>query len=147
MSQAKPWYREPWPWILMSGPATVMVAGAVTAWVAFASADGLVVDDYYKRGLAINAVLKREQEAGRRGITARIRRDAERITVQLTGAAPDALLLRLAHHTRAGHDLRLRLERGADGAYRALLPPLPAGHWRAIVDDPRGEWRVVQEEV
>ena len=60
MSRAQPWYREPWPWILMSGPAAVIVAGAVTTWMAFASADGLVADDYYKRGLAINAVLKRE---------------------------------------------------------------------------------------
>jgi len=22
----KPWYREPWPWLLMAGPATVLVA-------------------------------------------------------------------------------------------------------------------------
>ena len=26
----KPWYREPWPWLLMSGPAAVLVAGAAT---------------------------------------------------------------------------------------------------------------------
>jgi len=147
MRQAQPWYREPWPWILMSGPAAVIVAGAFTAWVAFASADGLVADDYYKRGLAINAVLKREREAERRGITARVTLGKDRIAVRLAGAAPEALILRLAHATRAGHDLRLRLERGADGAYRALLPPLPAGRWRAVVDDPRGEWRVVQEEL
>ena len=145
MSPAQPWYREPWPWILMSGPAAVIVAGSITAWVAFASADGLVADDYYKRGLAINAVLKREQEAARRGIEATITRERDRISVRLSGAAPEVLLLHLAHATRAGNDLSLRLERSADGAYRAALPPLAAGRWRAVVDDPRGEWRVVQE--
>ena len=36
----QPWYRERWPWILMSGPAAVIVAGAITTWIAFASADG-----------------------------------------------------------------------------------------------------------
>jgi len=46
MSARKPWYREPWPWILMSGPAAVLVAGGFTAWLAFSSADGLVVDDF-----------------------------------------------------------------------------------------------------
>ena len=25
-----PWYREPWPWILISGPAIVVVAGMAT---------------------------------------------------------------------------------------------------------------------
>ena len=140
-----PWYREPWPWILMAGPAAVLVAGAATIWIAFSSADGLVADDYYKRGLAINAVLKREQEAARRGIEARVTRGQGQVRVQLKGAEPDVLFLRLAHATRAGNDQRLRLERGADGAYRGALPPLAAGHWRAVVDDARGEWRVVQE--
>ena len=58
-----PWYREPWPWIIMAGPAVVVVAGVVTAWIAFSGADGLVADDYYKQGLAINKVLAREQRA------------------------------------------------------------------------------------
>ena len=147
MNRAQPWYREPWPWILMSGPAAVIVAGAVTTWMAFASADGLVADDYYKRGLAINAVLKREQEAARRGIEATIARERDQISVRLTGAAPEALFLQLAHATRAGYDLRLRLARGSDGAYRAALPPLAAGRWRAVLDDPRGEWRVVREDL
>ena len=141
----KPWYRERWPWILMSGPAAVVVAGALTTWMAYATSDGLVADDYYKRGLGINAVLKREQAAAARGIRARVERGAHEVRVQLSGAEPPALFLSLAHATRAGHDLRLRLERAPDGSYRAALPALAPGHWRAIVDDPRGEWRVVQE--
>ena len=56
-SAATPWYREPWPWILMSGPAAVIVAGAFTIWIAFSGADGLVTQDYYKQGLAINRTL------------------------------------------------------------------------------------------
>ena len=38
----KPWYREPWPWLLMAGPAIVVVAGVTTAVIAFRGADGLV---------------------------------------------------------------------------------------------------------
>jgi hypothetical protein len=40
----RPWYREPRPWILMAGPAAAVVAGAVTLWLALASADGIVAD-------------------------------------------------------------------------------------------------------
>jgi hypothetical protein len=141
----KPWYREPWPWILMSGPAAVIVAGAVTTWMAFATEDGLVADDYYKRGLAINAVLKREQAAAQRGIDAQVVRSAGRVRVLLRGVEPPVLFLSLVHATRAGNDVRLRLQREADGSYGAALPPLPAGHWRAVVDDPHGEWRVVMD--
>ncbi|MBM4219904.1 MAG: FixH family protein [Gammaproteobacteria bacterium] len=140
-----PWYREPWPWILMSGPAAVIVAGAITTWMAFATADGLVADDYYKRGLAINAVLGREQAAARLGIAAQFERSGDRVRVRLAGAAPDALFLQFAHATRAGHDLRLRLSPAGGGLYEAALPPLATGHWRLILEDPRGEWRVVKE--
>ena len=140
-----PWYREPWPWILMSGPAAVIVAGGVTIWIAFASADGLVADDYYKRGLGVNAVLRREQAAERLGITAQFERDAGRVRVRLRGDAPGAVFLKFTHTTRAAHDLRLRLERSGEGVYEAALPPLPAGRWRLILEDPRGEWRLVRE--
>jgi uncharacterized protein len=142
-----PWYKEPWPWILMSGPATVVVAGLATTWIAYATSDGLVADDYYKRGLAVNAVLGREQAAERLGISARFERAGGKMRVHLNGAAPEVLFLQFAHATRAGHDLRLRLAPAGGGLYEAALPPLAAGHWHLILEDPRGEWRVTSEDL
>jgi hypothetical protein len=129
----------------MSGPAAVIVAGAATIWLAVASTDGLVADDYYKRGLAINQVLAREENARRLGVQARIESAHGRLRVRLAGAAPEVLFAHLAHATRAGHDVRLRLAPSAPGVYEAELPPLPAGRWRITLEDPRREWRVVQE--
>jgi uncharacterized protein len=141
----KPWYRELWPWLLMAGPVAVLVAGALTTWIAFASADGLVAEDYYKQGMGINRRLAREQAAQQRGISAAIRIEPASIRLELRGAAPEALFVQLAHATRAGHDVRLRLVPGADGVYAAELPPLPAGRWHAVIEDARGTWRLVQE--
>ena len=141
----KPWYRELWPWLLMAGPVAVLVAGALTTWIAFASADGLVAEDYYKQGMGINRRLAREQAAQQRGISAAIRIEPASIRLELRGAAPEALFVQLAHATRAGHDVRLRLVPGADGVYAAELPPLPAGRWHAVIEDARGTWRIVQE--
>lgn len=141
----QPWYREPWPWLLMSGPAAVVVAGAITTWIAFSTADGLVAEDYYKQGLAINKVLKREETAGRLGIAANIVLQPGRLDVRLGGAQPDVVFAQLAHATRAGHDLRLRLERSPSGLYHADLPPLPLGRWRIALEDPARTWRVVGE--
>ena len=129
----------------MAGPAAVLVAGAVTTWIAFASADGLVAEDYYKQGMAINRRLAREDAAQHRGIAATVHLRPGSVRVELRGAAPEALFLHLAHATRAGHDVRLRLVPGTDGAYAADLPTLPAGRWRAAIEDPRGTWRIVKE--
>ena len=38
----KPWDRHPWPWILMAGPAIVVVAGIATTVLAVTTFDGLV---------------------------------------------------------------------------------------------------------
>ena len=147
LAAPQPWYREPWPWLLMAGPVAVIIAGGFTAWLAVTTSDGLVADDYYKRGLAINAVLKREEAAARLGITADVRRANGELVVQLANAQPEALFVTLAHATRAGFDVRLRLARGADGAYRAELPTMPAGRWRVVIDDPRGEWRLARDSL
>jgi hypothetical protein len=142
---ALPWYRHRWPWIIMAGPAAVLVAGAWTTWIAFASSDGLVAEDYYKQGLAINKVIAREEAAKQLGISAVVMRDDKVLRIELRGEKLPALFAHLAHGTRAGHDLRLRLARTAAGLYEAELPPLPAGRWRIAIEDPQGRWRIAKE--
>lgn len=141
----KPWYRERWPWLLMAGPALVLVAGALTTWIAFASADGLVAEDYYKQGMGINRQLAREEAARRMGVSGEIRLQDGAVQVVLRGAAPEALFVHLAHATRAGHDVRLRLVPAGDGLYAGELPLLPPGRWRAAIEDPRATWRILKE--
>ena len=70
-SQIVPWYKQRWPWLLIAGPAFVIIAGAVTVWLAVVSNDGLVVDDYYKQGLAVNQRLHRDQQASTLGFDCR----------------------------------------------------------------------------
>jgi hypothetical protein len=140
-----PWYRQLWPWLILSGPAAVLVAGAATIWIAFASADGLVAEDYYRQGMAINKVLAREEQAKRLGIAVQVKMERDAIRIQLEGARPDALFVHLVHATRAGHDQRLRLAPAGGGAYAAGLEPLPPGRWRIGIEDPRATWRIVKE--
>lgn len=143
----QPWYKEPWPWIVMAPPAAAVVAGVITIWIAAAGADGLVAEDYYKQGLGINKVIAREERARVQGISAALELDNGLLRVRLEGAAPPALFVHLAHRTRAGFDQRLRLARvgAAYGVYEAELPPMAAGGWRASIEDPKGEWRIVRE--
>lgn len=143
-AERRPWYREPWPWLLMAPPAVAVLAGIATVWIAVRSADGLVAEDYYRQGLAINRVIAREARARELGITARVQMGEGRIRVQLAGAAPKAVFVHLAHRTRAGYDQRLRLAR-AGGVYEAEMAPLAPGGWRVWIEDPQGSWRIVRE--
>lgn len=142
---SKPWYREPWPWFLISLPATAVVAGLATLWVAATDADGLVVGDYYKAGLAINQVLARDDAARERGLSASLQSEDRGLALTLGGrlaAYPERLTLMLAHPTRAGMDRSLVLHHAGAGRYRAALPPLPAGKWHAQLSDEASTWRL-----
>lgn len=138
--RAQPWYREPWPWILMSGPALVVVAGLVTAWLAVRSDDGLVLDDYYKQGLAINQTLSRTEAATRLGIKAELRLAGDRVQVLLEKAAPGPLGLQIAHPTRAGMDQSIKLSMVRPGVYEGTLRPVQAGRWHVVLE--QKDWRL-----
>ncbi len=57
-----PWYRQFWPWFIVSIPATTVLACLVLITLAVISDDGLVSDDYYREGLAINKRLNSEAQ-------------------------------------------------------------------------------------
>jgi hypothetical protein len=142
---SKPWYREPWPWFLISLPATAVIAGVTTVWIAATSADGLVVGDYYKAGLAINQTLARDDAARALALTATLQRDDGALALTLAGrlqAWPDQLSLTLAHPTRQGLDQTLVLSHAGGGRYRTSLPALPAGKWHAQLADSASAWRL-----
>ena len=75
---SKPWYRQFWPWFIIALPASVVVAGLITVFIAFRHADTLVNDNYYKDGLAINQTLAQDTRARELGVEATI--DFDRVT-------------------------------------------------------------------
>ncbi|AXA70916.1 nitrogen fixation protein FixH [Achromobacter insolitus] len=53
----KPWYREPWPWILMAGPFAAMIGCFVTIYFAFTNFSNQPIQEgVVKRGLVIEQV-------------------------------------------------------------------------------------------
>ena len=142
-----PWYRQRWPWLLMLGPAIVVVAGIVTAVIAIETDDGLVADDYYKRGLAINQTLERAARTAVLGLTATVDVAADGVVVVVLDSAsaepearPASLRFRLAHPTRAGEDRAAMLVPAGPGRYTGRVPPVHPGRWRVIVETDR--WRL-----
>lgn len=144
-----PWYRHRWPWLLMLGPVTVIVAGVITTWLAATGNTALVADDYYKQGLTINRTLERERRADELGVQVAIATAPQGdgtthldITLSMNDATARPLRLRvfLAHPTRSELDRELLLE-GMDGRYSAVVRDLASTHWKLVIEDDVRAWR------
>ena len=147
----RPWYRQFWPWFLFGLPGIAVVAGITTVVIATTSFDGLVVDDYYKEGLAINRDLDKDRMAAHLGLNAQMRFDLEKGTVDVVlGSSvpiPDQgkLDLTLIHPTRAHADVHVALEEGnRPGHYVAHFPPQAhAIRWDLLLSPREGNWRLL----
>lgn len=131
-----PWYRQFWPWFIMALPASAVIAGLYTLWIAVQTTDSLVVrsDD------GMNVVTERntaaEKEARRLGLSANIDINLETgaVAVSVLSAAnaalPELLELNMRHPTMARRDASVELVRAmpnsrgeATWAGHFLTPP------------------------
>lgn len=139
-----PWYRQFWPWFLIALPATVVVAGISMIFIANEGADDLVVDEYYKDGLAINRKLEKQERAQQLGIGARLSIAGSDITVRTDGpVTAERLELALSHPLESDRDFAVFLIQSLPGEYRGTLPAAVAPRWHWALQLP-GEagWRL-----
>ncbi|MDM8560457.1 FixH family protein [Candidatus Parabeggiatoa sp. HSG14] len=142
------WYQEPFVWLLILFPASAVIGGIITISLAISSSDGLVVDDYYKQGLEINRVLKRDKAALKHGLQAILTVNAGNQFIHLTLNAndsyklPKAIMLQFSHSTRSGFDKQVMLKRISDNIYQSIFPSLKEGIFilQIIADD----WRLLK---
>jgi len=146
----RPWYKEFWPWFLLGILAMAVIMGTTTLVLSITSFDGMVVDNYYKKGLAINRVLEQDKAARELGQRARLRIDdvTGDVTVTLEGdARPERLRLALLFPTQGGRDRHITLRRLRGGHYSGQLPSALRYRWyvqlHPDVADPA--WRLIGE--
>jgi uncharacterized protein len=140
----EPWYKQFWPWFLIALPATVVVAAIATLVIANRGADDLVVDEYYKNGLAINRQLEKKRYAEQLGITADVLIEGPSVAVQTSGPVGSSeLTLRLSHPLEADRDFEVRLQNFGSGVYRGNLTTTVAERWHwVLVQDGASPWRL-----
>lgn len=141
---SEPWFRQFWPWFLILLPASVVVAGISTVIIANRGADDLVVDEYYKDGLAINRKLEKKEQAAALGIEAAISITGTTIVVTTSGTIDASqLLLQLSHPLESDQDFQVILVKSTPGEYRGRMASeiAPRWHWALIFEgDPA--WRL-----
>jgi hypothetical protein len=126
-----PWYRQGWPWALIALPASAVIGGIITIILAVQSPNSLVVDDYYKEGLAINQQKHRLAAADAITLQGLLRYDGNWIRLELSSSpaiAAEELTLQVIHSTRAELDRSMTLQRSGN-AYLGQLEELEAGSW------------------
>ena len=144
-----PWYRHRWPWLIMAGPAAVVLAGSFSAWLAFTQQDQMVIDNYYDQGLVINQDLQRDARASALALQLRAHYDAasEKMQGMLTRrdtsvAGPTQLRLQLRHATDPKRDRTVLITVDQHGAFSVPLALLERSHWTVLVEDQARSWRL-----
>lgn len=142
-----PWWKQFWPWFLISIPAGTIVAAMYTINLAVKTNDGLVSKDYYKDGLAIHMDADALQRARELGIRAdlKFQRSDSQVQVRVTSAGNQAigqLALNLRHPTRADRDSTLQLQPVGPDTYQAALPSLDSNDWNVELTAAESGWQL-----
>ncbi len=58
-----PWWKFGYVWMVVAGPAIVVVAGFATLYLAITRPDPVITDDYYRKGIEINNTLENKADA------------------------------------------------------------------------------------
>jgi len=144
----KPWYKQFWPWFLMSLPFSVIIAMIITLTIAARYGDNpMVVDDYYKKGRGINAEVERVQAAQALGIEFDFNQVDQQFTLRYRGDKPQqltALTVNFYHSTQSDKDFSQVLTADAQGVFKGYLPATEAGKWTITITPFDGSWRLSQ---
>ncbi|WP_283149542.1 FixH family protein [Silvimonas soli] len=147
----KPWYKEPGPWLVMAGPAVVVVGSLFCVYLAFSREDDLVTQNYYQAGQAINQRMHEDEQAKLLGLDGKLTLDVVRGHVELlldnpkNQQLPPVLQMDLAHPTQEKLDQHVLLSKVDGGHYLANIEPTKATRWHISIQNQElwrmeGEW-------
>ena len=133
-------------WLIAALPATSVVAGFATYFIAAHEPDSLVRAEYRKEGLAL---VERSTDADRRasevGMVARLKVTDGNVELSLRSllpAQPERLSLTVIHPSRESQDLHVSLVLSGDGNYLGTLPNLGEGKRDLVLEPEDRAWRI-----
>ena len=151
----KPWYRQFWPWFIIALPASAVVAGLTTVWIAMQTTDSLVVSSEDGVRNATDRHLLAERLAAELDVAALVEIDPETRVVSAAvrssglDALPATLDFELSHPAFANRDQHITLSRAmndSDGnpVWVGHFLSVPSGRFYAVLKA-GDDWRVSAE--
>ncbi|WP_226667337.1 FixH family protein [Microbulbifer aggregans] len=155
-SNERPFYREPWFWLVMAPLILVVIMSALMVSIAVRFGDDTVSDTYYKDSRMYHFVAHQDQRAAALNLAGFVLVDpAEKtLTLDLRGDIdfPEQLLLTMSHPVESDMDTHIMLEKLAAGRYRGTLAKTLEHRWYLQLSpalDPnhseKAEWRLKGE--
>ena len=153
--ESLPWYRHPLVWMIIAIPSSAVLAGFATFYLAVTTDDGLVADDYYKQGLAINVQIERLVVAKQLAIVADIKIESKTgfINIDLDKGRlenyPSPLILALKHASNEQKDRIIQVQHGVDNHYAGyVIDGVHDGVWHIELSnqnlETQKQWRLAQ---
>ncbi|MBT8082930.1 MAG: FixH family protein [Gammaproteobacteria bacterium] len=151
----KPWYRQFWPWFIIALPASAVVGGLTTVWIAMQTSDSLVLRSEDGVRNASDRRVAAERFASQLGLAALLDIDLETGVVRVVMRSgdlvegPPLLNLELSHPAFADRDLALTLNKAppdenGNPVWVGHFVTIPAGRYYAVLR--AGEaWRLTAE--
>ncbi len=150
-----PWYRQFWPWFIISIPAATVVAGVSTVFIAMQTSDSLVIKSDEDTQVAAQRIATAEGIAEDIGLAADIAIDAATGVIRLSLNSktpyefPPQLSLELSHPTLVARDASAELHAAmpdADGqpVWVGHLVSVPEGRYYIVISD-GDQWRLSGE--
>ncbi|WP_105213554.1 FixH family protein [Pseudoalteromonas sp. T1lg22] len=141
-----PWYKQFWPWFLLFFPLTTIIACIGLITMAVGNGPDMVVDDYYKKGKAINLELTKFDKAKALYLHGDLQFTDERISFAFTKGDDSkvaALNIGLYHRTLSDKDVSFRLTQNAHGQFTTLLDkPIEQGAYTVFITPFDDSWKL-----
>ena len=142
-----PWYKQFWPWFLMAFPLSAVIAGFTTLFIFLGQQPVMVVDDYYKKGKAINFQKDKQNAALVMKLEATLDfGQAQTLFVKFPSGSENldgsALTIHFYHTTLAHKDFSVMAIRDGRDQYIANLEQHMVGKWQVSIEPHDAKWRL-----
>lgn len=144
-TESRPWYKEPYVWMLIGIPLTSVIVGIFFISQAVSTKDTLVRDNYYKDGLAINQEMKWDKKAETLDIKTEFTVNGNEVSLTLINSrqeTPNSLHFKLSHPTLKGKDRDSFLTKGEGNSFKGFIEELEDdGRYYIMIESIEQKWR------
>ncbi|MCQ8877042.1 FixH family protein [Pseudoalteromonas shioyasakiensis] len=140
-----PWYKNFWPWFLIFFPLVAIIGCISLLITAIGNGPDMVVDDYYKKGKAINLELSKFDKAKALYLHGDLKVEHDKVSFKFNKGDTSnihSLKMSFYHRTIGEFDFDTHLTPNANGEFTAIIEPYNDGTYTVFIEPTDGSWKL-----